>query len=83
MKFSLSTSAAKERLKEGMGLILIVAGDLGDNEYAEVFNPMYLSVCFSFRPPSRVCESEAVSTIEKNIVTNHLIQLYTQVNGTR
>lgn len=66
-----------------MGLILIVAGDLGDKEYAELFNQMYLSVCFSFRPPSRVCESKAVCTIEKNRVSNHLTQLYAQVNGTR
>lgn len=65
-----------------MGLILIMAGDLGDKEYAEVFSQMYLSVCFSFRPPrslSLPAESVRVKQYPplRKIVRNHLTQLYT------
>jgi len=52
-----------------------------DMQKAEVFRQIYLLVCTSMfclqaskvpNPPSRVSENEAVSTIEKDTVRDHL-----------
>lgn len=59
-----------------------------DMQKAEVFRQIYLLVCTSMfclqaskvpKPPSRVYEIEAASTIEKNRVRDHLTQLHTHM----